>query len=61
MTTNWVMNASPLIVLGKADLLSVISPLATCWIIPNSVINEVSIKPPTEPCLTQLAKHSTEC
>lgn len=52
------MNASPLIVLGKADLLSVISPLATCWIIPNSVINEVSIKSPTEPWLTQLAKHS---
>lgn len=58
MIVNWVMNASPLIVLGKADLLSIVSPLATCWIIPNSVIDEVSIKSPTEPWLAQLSKHS---
>lgn len=36
--TQWIINASPLIVLGKADLLDVISPLATTWFIPDAVI-----------------------
>ena len=30
----YIMNASPLIVLGRADLLATISPLADQWIIP---------------------------
>ncbi len=58
MIVNWVINTSPLILLGKADLLKVISPLASCWIIPNSVISEVSIKSAVEPLLAQLAKTS---
>ena len=35
MIKNWVLNASPIILLGKADLLKTISPLAKTWIIPN--------------------------
>jgi len=38
MKRNWVFDASPLIVLGKAELLTTISPLASCWLIPEGVI-----------------------
>ena len=59
MKLNWVFDASPLIVLGKADLLTTISPLATCWLIPEGVINEVSTKSVIEPILTQLSESAT--
>jgi len=58
MIPHWIINASPLIVLGKANLLGVISPLATVWIIPNRVIWEVSKKTPVEPLLAQLTERS---
>jgi hypothetical protein len=58
MIPNWVINASPLIVLGKAKLLNIISPLATVWIIPKGVVLEVSRKSPIEPLLAQLAERS---
>jgi len=41
MNKNLVINASPIILLGKADLLKTISPLAKTWIIPDGVIHEV--------------------
>ncbi|WP_045222031.1 DUF3368 domain-containing protein [Desulfonatronum thioautotrophicum] len=41
-----VLNASPLILLGKADLLRVVSPLAELWLIPEGVAAEVEIKKP---------------
>ena len=58
MKQNWVIDASPLIILGKADLLKTVSALATCWFIPEEVIQEVSRKSAMEPFLAQLAEHA---
>jgi len=48
MNENWVLNASPIILLGKADLLKTVSPLAKLWIILEGVIREVEAKRPIE-------------
>ncbi len=58
MSKSWVINASPIILLGKADLLKTISSLAEKWIIPDGVLNEVLAKRPIEPYLTALASDS---
>ena len=58
MNRNLVINASPIILLGKADLLKTISPLAKTWIIPNGVIHEVQAKRPIHPYLSDLASNS---
>ena len=58
MNKNLVINASPIILLGKADLLKTISPLAKTWIIPEGVIHEVQAKRPIEPYLLGLASNS---
>ena len=58
MNKNLVINASPIILLGKADLLKTISPLAKTWIIPEGVIHEVQAKRPLEPYLFGLASNS---
>lgn len=46
MHNKFVLNASPLIVLGKADLLRTIAPLAFEWVIPNGVAEEIEKKRP---------------
>ena len=51
MNKNLVINASSIILLGKADLLKTISPLAKTWIIPDGVIHEVQAKRPIDPFL----------
>jgi hypothetical protein len=48
MNKNLVINASPIILLGKADFLKTINPLAETWIIPDGVIHEVQAKRPIE-------------
>ncbi len=58
MKKNLVINASPIILLGKADLLKTISPLAGTWIIPDGVIHEVQAKRPIDPYLSGLASQS---
>ncbi|MBW1796642.1 MAG: DUF3368 domain-containing protein [Deltaproteobacteria bacterium] len=58
MSKNRVINASPIILLGKADLLKTISPLAEKWIIPDGVLNEVQAKRPIDPYLSGLASNS---
>ena len=58
MNENWVLNASPIILLGKADLLKTLSPLAKLWIIPEGVIREVEAKRPIDPYLSALAYNS---
>ena len=58
MSKNRVINASPIILLGKADLLKTISPLAKKWIIPDGVLNEIRAKRSIEPYLTDLASNS---
>ena len=35
MNEKWVLDASPIILLGKADLLKIVSSLAKVWIIPE--------------------------
>ena len=44
MNSVFVLNASPLILLGKADLLRTVSPLAELWTVPDGVIAEVESK-----------------
>ena len=46
MIRSWILNASPLILLGKAELLRDIAPLADTWIIPGGVAKEVAVKSP---------------
>jgi len=46
MSSAYILNASPLILLGKAELLRVVSPLAEMWVIPEGVAAEVEIKKP---------------
>jgi predicted nucleic acid-binding protein len=58
MKRNWVFDASPLIILGKAELLTTISPLASCWFIPEGVVQEVSQKSAIEPLLLQLSENA---
>ncbi|PJB38541.1 MAG: DUF3368 domain-containing protein [Deltaproteobacteria bacterium CG_4_9_14_3_um_filter_44_9] len=58
MNKNLVINASPIILLGKADLLKTVSPLAKAWIIPEGVIREVEAKRPIDSYLSGLASNS---
>jgi predicted nucleic acid-binding protein len=55
MNENWVLNASPIILLGKADLLKTVSPLAKLWIIPEGVIREIEAKRPIESYLSEIS------
>lgn len=55
MIDNFIINASPIILLGKADLLQTISPLAKLWIIPKGVVREVEKKRSIEPYLSGLS------
>lgn len=55
MNENFVLDASPIIVLGKADLLKKVSPLAKLWIIPEGVIREVEAKRPIESYLSEIS------
>jgi hypothetical protein len=42
----WVFNASPLIFLGKLDLLDAIEILTPGFRIPHAVIEEIGVGPP---------------
>jgi predicted nucleic acid-binding protein len=58
MSDNFILNASPIILLGKADLLKTISPLAKSWIVPKGVVREVEKKRSIEPYLSGLSYNS---
>lgn len=58
MTSDWIFNASPLILLGKSGLLKTISPLAKSWIIPENVAREVSRKSCITSIMAQLSEKS---
>jgi len=58
MNENWVLDASPIILLGKADLLKTVSSLAKVWIIPEGVIREVEAKRPIESYLSEISYSS---
>jgi predicted nucleic acid-binding protein len=58
MNNVYVLNASPLILLGKSDLLRVVSPLAELWVIPEGVAAEVEIKKPVSTYINGLNSYS---
>lgn len=60
MNNVFVLNASPIILLGKADLLKTVSPLADLWIIPEKVVSEVEAKRPIASYLADLSHYARE-
>lgn len=58
MNNSFILNASPVILLGKAGLLKTISPLAESWIVPEGVVDEIEVKRPIDPYLSDLTKSS---
>ncbi len=55
MNNIFILNASPIILLGKAGLLETIAPLAESWIVPEGVVAEVEAKKPIDAYLSGLA------
>lgn len=55
MIKTWVLNASPLIILGKADLLKTICHLYPKWLIPDGVYKEISRKSLADKFLAQMS------
>lgn len=58
MNETLILNASPIISLGKADLLRTLSPVADKWIIPEGVIQEVEVKRSIEDYLSHLSSRA---
>lgn len=54
MNSAFILNASPIILLGKADLLRMVSPLAKLWVIPEGVAAEVEVKNAINPYFAEL-------
>jgi predicted nucleic acid-binding protein len=52
---HWVVNASPLIFLGKADCLDLLCALADSIVVPKAVVDEVSARPDGKATLRLLA------
>ena len=57
-TKRWVVNASPLILLGKTDNLDLLAALADSVIVPQSVADEVGAKPDGARVLEVLTRNS---
>ncbi len=60
MNKVFVLNASPIILLGKAGLLKTVSPLADLWIVPQKVVSEVEAKKPVSAYLSDLSHYEIE-
>lgn len=54
MNSAFILNASPLILLGKAGLLLTVAPLADLWIVPHGVAAEVETKRSIDRYITEL-------
>jgi predicted nucleic acid-binding protein len=54
MNNVFILNASPIILLGKAGLLCTVSPLAELWVVPDGVISEIETKRPVAQYLGEL-------
>ncbi len=57
MSRCWIVNASPLILLGKIGRLSLLSELADQLLIPERVAAEVGAQPDGEPTMVEIAHH----
>lgn len=55
MNKNWILDASPIIILEKAGLLETVSTLAKTWMIPEAVIREIEEKAPIKSYLNTLS------
>ncbi len=55
MPRQWVVNASPLIILGKIDLLHVLEGLAETLVVPTAVAQEIAAGPESDPARQWLA------
>ena len=55
MIDTWILNASPLIILNKADLLHTVSTLSPKWLIPDGVYEEISKKSDVEQIVSQMS------
>jgi predicted nucleic acid-binding protein len=60
MNKVFILNASPIILLGKAGLLKTVSPLADLWIVPEKVVSEVEAKIPISANLSDLSHYEIE-
>jgi len=58
VTRQWMLDASPLILLEKIDFLNIMSRLADVWLIPNAVVQEIERKNPIQGYLTELSIYS---
>ena len=58
MNSVFILNASPIILLGKADLLRTVAPLVEHWVVPEGVAKEVETKRPIGQHLADL-EHSS--
>lgn len=58
MNSVFILNASPIILLGKADLLRTVGPLVEHWVVPEGVAAEVETKRPIGPHLADLGQSS---
>ena len=54
-----ILDASPIILLGKADLLGKIAPLAESWLIPERVVAEVEAKRPIDDLSRRLQENAS--
>lgn len=43
-SSRWIVNASPLILLGKVEQIQLLGPLAETLVVPKAVMREVSAK-----------------
>lgn len=59
MNDIFVLNASPVILLGKAGLLRLLGPLANMWIVPEGVVTEVEKKNSIRPYIVELESSSS--
>lgn len=55
MSRVWVVNASPLILLGKIDRIDLLSELSDELIVPDVVVREVGAKPDGERIVSEIA------
>ena len=53
----WVVNASPLILLGKVDHLDLLFALTECVIVPQAVADEIRAKPVDIQIFETLTRH----
>lgn len=58
MSRRWVVNASPLILLGKVDQLQLLRDLTDELIIPEGVVQEVGVRPDGIPLARGVRPHS---